>query len=67
VAISKPHYVMEFNVCPQKHPLPGWWADPTLCLFCDYSGGLAKLREKVGEMYGQPTSTKKAKDEKAEV
>lgn len=56
---------MEFNTCPNGHKLPWWWADPTLCLFCDYKGGLAKLREKVarGEMYGTPAPIKK--DEKA--
>lgn len=33
----------EFNVCPQGHPLPIWWA-VDFCLKCDYTGGMEKLK-----------------------
>jgi hypothetical protein len=55
---------MEFNVCPQKHPLPWWWNGP--CLKCDYSVGIEILRERVrkGGVYGYVVEPK---DEKAKV
>lgn len=52
---------MEFNVCPQKHSLPIWWYGP--CLTCDFSVGIEMLRERVGEMYGQPACVTKPRDE----
>ena len=38
----------DFNVCPSGHKFPYWWGDPTLCLFCDYTGGLRELRRRAG-------------------